>query len=88
MDTEERFYLTELESGQFRRADEADVKLALEAQERRKELDHMIRKAQEELDLIRARCGPGSTGHRVCFDTAGFPYDVRICVTCGATSLL
>lgn len=56
---------------------------ALKAERYRLKAQKLIFKLQNKLGDIRAECK-----HPVCYDTPGFIYDQRHCVTCGYTSLL
>lgn len=79
----DRHYIHELPSGQYRDATEEEIAHALKVQQKRESLQQKIKNAEAELKELNKDCA-----HIVCYDTAGHPYDVRHCVSCGGTSLI
>ena len=76
-------YIHELPDGSYRDAEQSEIDAAKAIRRRAARLRTTIRKAQEELGLINSSCE-----HVVCHDEGGHPYNIRICLACGETSLL
>lgn len=76
-------YIHELPEGKYRDATSDEIIVAKAIQSRREQLQKQLSEIEEELALIRKTCT-----HVVTYDEAGFPYDTRICVSCGYMSLL
>lgn len=76
-------YIHENKGGSYRDSTTAEIDAAFVVKTERDRLQSLIDTASKRLDEIKTGCV-----HDVCFDTAGFPYDVRHCLSCGHTSLI
>jgi hypothetical protein len=76
-------YIHENKGGSYRDSTTAEIDAAFVVQAERIRLQSLIDTSTKQLKALTKDCV-----HDVCFDTAGFPYDVRNCVACGNLSLL
>lgn len=76
-------YIQELPNGSYREVSNAELLTSQVIGNKRKHLLKEKDNIKKQLNDIYDGCT-----HPVCYDEAGFPYDVRTCVRCGHTSLL
>ena len=79
----DKYYIHENDNGSYREATEEEIRIATEIGAIAKKLSTEIYEAEMKLKDLRLQCT-----HEVCYDDPGFPFDTRICVACGYTSLI